>query len=79
MKEGIIKCLAKDLTKHKISNKGDLDEAITQIRAQINRWLEDRNEQVHTLNSVLTNKLVYYISKEINKVNDNFITYFPHI
>lgn len=65
----------KDLTKYKIKNKETLNEAITQIRAQINKWIEknENKKYIYGMNSILSNKLVYYISKEVGKVNDEFV------
>jgi len=73
MKKAIRDYKTKDLTKFVIKNKNTLDEAVTQIRAQINKWLEDHNEKTYSVNSILMNKLVYFISQEVNKTNNKFI------
>jgi len=68
-----IKFKMEDLTTLKIRNVEDLAHAQTQIKAQINKWLGSDDTSIHNLSSILLNKLVYYISKEVNKINKDFI------
>lgn len=62
-----------DLTELKLKRRNDFDKATISIYAQINRWLLDRGHNAYNLNSILMNKLVYYISKEVCKTNPTFV------
>ena len=64
---------AQDLTKLKIKNVDDLNNAKFSIYAQITKWLIDNEESTSNLHSILLNKLYYYIASEVKNINKDFV------
>jgi len=73
MEGTIIDYPALDLSSLKIKKKDDIEAAETSIFAQINKWLENEKIRTSNLDSILLNKLVYYIAREVQKTNPDFI------
>lgn len=72
----IIKSEAVDLYKHKVRTHSSENVAIFEIEGQILKWLIDNSMQrviESGSGSILLNKLVYFISEKLEKINQNLI------
>ena len=61
------------LTELKIKNIEDLHTAKTSMRAQINKWFDEQYDTLINIKGILLNKLIYYIQKEVEKTNKDFV------